>query len=56
MKTNENQTCQCCGGSMPPLEIWQARRDEAGECTGAPDGDTGRCMAWVEDGLWTMDE
>jgi len=54
--TENNLTCQCCGGSMPPREIWEARRDEAGKCTGAPDGDTGRCVAWADDELWTIED
>ena len=41
---------------MPPREIWEAWRDEAGECTGGTDPDTGRCFAWADDELWTIDE
>lgn len=45
-------TCSCCGGDMPPREIWEARRNDSdAECTGSIDSQ-GRCRAWSDDSLW----
>ena len=46
-----NQTCGCCGGSMPPLEIWEANRSHADECTGGVD-EHGRCFSYSRESLW----
>lgn len=48
-------TCGCCGGDMPAYEIWQANRDDAGECDGSIDRQ-GRCRAWSDDDLWTIEQ
>lgn len=47
-------TCECCGGTIPERDVWEARRDEAGECDGSVDARTGRCRAWVSDDLWGL--
>lgn len=46
-------TCDCCGGQLPPREIWEANRDHAGECTGSIEPQTGRCRAYADDDLWS---
>lgn len=51
--TTENQTCQCCGGRMPSRDIWELRRDEAGECTGSVTPG-GRCHAFADDLPWVQ--
>jgi len=51
----QTTTCGCCGGTMPAREIWEANREHAEDCMGGVDPDTGRCMAWVEDNLWTIE-
>ena len=44
--------CNCCGGDLPAYEIWESNRNDAGECDGSVDLDTGRCRAFKEDALW----
>lgn len=56
MTTTENRTCGCCGGDLPSRDIWEAHRDEAGECNGSIDAATGRCRAYADDELWEADE
>ena len=55
--TNDDpMTCSCCGGSLPPYAVWMATRDDADECTGSCDTDTGRCRAFAADDLWAIDD
>lgn len=49
-------TCDCCGGSLPDYDTWEANRDRAGECTGSIDPRTSRCRAYADDALWTISE
>lgn len=50
------ETCQCCGGSLPPLDIWEANRNAADDCNGSVDPDNGRCRAFSRDELWEVEE
>jgi hypothetical protein len=45
-------SCQCCGGSLPDLSIWEANREIAGECDGTIHLETGRCRAYADDETW----
>lgn len=51
---DDSIVCQCCGGWMPARVIWEARRNEAGDCTGSIN-DSGRCRAWADDALWSVE-
>ncbi len=47
----DTQTCHCCGGDLPPPDIWEAHREEAGDCDGSVT-ESGRCRAYADDSLW----
>lgn len=49
-----SQTCDCCGGSLPARDIWEANRDHADDCTGSVDSN-GRCRAFSRDELWQVE-
>ena len=44
----KTMTCDCCGGSLPMKEVWEARRGSGAECTGSV-GTDGRCRAYDSD-------
>lgn len=48
-----SQTCDCCGGSLPAKDIWEANRDVADDCDGSVDSN-GRCRAFSRDELWEV--
>lgn len=52
MTTNTN-TCDCCGGLLPPTDIWEENCDYADDCTGSIDAN-GRCRAFSRDELWIV--
>lgn len=52
--TTARRNCQCCNGSLPALEVWEANRDAADECNGSVDA-TGRCRAFSRDELWEIE-
>lgn len=51
--TTTQTTCQCCGGDLPSRDIWEANRDNAGDCDGSVDA-RGRCRAFSDDSLWAV--
>lgn len=53
---SEWMTCDCCGGHLPPQEIWDANRNHAGDCDGSVHPATDRCRAFADDDLWEMEE
>jgi hypothetical protein len=55
MTTTRTMTCACCGGLLPPRDVWEANRDRADECTGSVDAQTGRCRSFAADELWETD-
>jgi hypothetical protein len=54
MECGNTQTCDCCGGSLPARDIWEANRDHADDCTGSVDSN-GRCRAFSRDELWQVE-
>ena len=49
---HDTMTCDCCGGSLPMREVWEARRNGGADCTGSVDAD-GRCRAA---GDWNLND
>jgi hypothetical protein len=45
--SQSTMTCDCCGGTLPMQQVWEARRHSAGDCTGGVDED-GRCFAFSD--------
>lgn len=54
MSKTKTHTCGCCNGDLPAREIWEANRDQAGDCTGSVDAN-GRCKAFSDDDLWELE-
>lgn len=52
----ENHICNCCGGDLPPYEVWQVTRIHwlAKECPGHIDSRTGRCGGFADERLWAL--
>lgn len=48
----DTKACGCCGGEMPAGDMWEDRRNSAGECDGSVDS-AGRCRAFGDDSLWS---
>lgn len=53
----EEMRCDCCGGRLPPQEIWELHRSDGGpDCDGSVDAATGRCRAYADDSMWEPEE
>lgn len=48
-------TCNCCGGKVPPESTWLDSADESGECPGRV-GKDGMCGAFIEGETWNGEE
>lgn len=51
---HDTTTCDCCGGSLPMREVWEARRNGGADCTGSVDAH-GRCRAFDDDD-WALND
>lgn len=51
---HDTMTCDCCGGSLPMREVWEARRNGGADCIGSVDAD-GRCRAFDDDD-WSLND
>lgn len=54
MNATKTMTCDCCGGSLPMREVWEARRNDDADCTGSVDV-AGRCRAFDDDD-WNIND